>query len=301
LKLEQLRSFREAASHGSFSKAAHSLFLTQSAISMQIGALERELGVRLFVRRGRQTALTDAGRVLLAYARQIVDLEEEAQRATGQLREDRVCNLSIGASRTIGYYILPDILRRLKKESPGAQVTLEIGTTAQIATLANSGAVDIGLVERPVVDVGLEQRTFSVEELVLIVPPDHRWARRDSVDPRELETEPFIAREVESHTRTLTEAALARLGIVLQPYLALRSPEGVKAAVRAGLGVSIASANAVRLELGSHLLQAVSLSGLRIERPFSTVRPKISAENGNGPKTVGLLLSMLESPDLAGR
>jgi DNA-binding transcriptional LysR family regulator len=269
---------------------------------MQIGSLERELGVRLFVRRGRRPSLTDAGRILLAYANQIVELVDEGQKAAGQLRDDRICAIAIGASRTIGHYLLPDALRRLKEEYPGIQIGLHIGSTPQIASSATAGAVDVGLIERPIADGDLEQRPIVLDELVLIVPPDHRWARRDSVDPRELDTEPFIAREGDSYTRILTEAALARLGVVLQPAMELRSPEGVKAAVRAGLGVSIISISAVRLELAARLLQTVPLRGLRIERSFSAVRSTNgSANNGTGGKVVSFLLSLLENSGEAKR
>ena len=120
------------------------------------------------------------------------------------------------------------------------------------------------------------------------------------MDPRELETEPFIAREGDSYTRALTEAALAHLGIVLQPCMELRGPEGVKAAVRAGLGVSIISISTLRLELEARVLRTIPLRGLRIERPFVAIR-LASANGGNGgsSKVASYLLSMLGSPDLA--
>ncbi len=296
MKLEQLRSFREAAIQGSFSKAARSLFLTQSAISMQIGGLERELGVRLFERRGRQTSLTDAGRVLLVYANQIVELVDESQRATGQMRDDRAYGISIGASRLIGHYVLPDIIRRLKKEYPSVQVTLDVTTPLQVASQVTAGTIDVGLVDRPIADVGIVQSVFYTDELVVIVPPDHRWARRDAVDPRELETEPFIARERDSYTRVLTEAALAPLGIVLQPSLEARSLEGIKSAVRSGLGISIIAKSAIGLELLARVLQTVPIRGLRIERQFHVIRAA-GADGGNGPRAVGFLMSLLEGPD----
>lgn len=296
MKLEQLRSFREAAIQGSFSKAARSLFLTQSAISMQIGALEKELGTRLFDRRGRQTSLTDVGRVLLVYANQISELVDESQRATGQMRDDGVSGISIGASRLIGHYVLPDIIRRLRKEYPSVQITLEVTTPLQVASQVAAGTVDVGLVDRPIADVGIVQRAFHTDELVVVVPPDHRWARRDALDPRELETEPFVARERDSYTRALTEAALAPLGIVLQPSMELRSPEGIKSAVRSGLGISIISKAAIGLELQARVLQTVPLRGMKIERPFLAIRAA-GANGSSGSRAVGFLLSMLEGPE----
>ena len=227
---------------------------------------------------------------------------DESQRAAGQLRDDRACSISIGASRTIGNYVIPDIIRRLRKEFPSLQVALDVTTPLQVASRVTAGAIDVGLIDRPIADVGLEQIPFQVDELVLVLPPDHRWARREAVDPRELETEPFIAREGDSYTRALTEAALAHLGIVLQPCMELRGPEAIKAAVRAGLGISIVSISTLHLELEARLLKSVPMRGLRIERPFLAIRAASpNGGNGNSSKVVSFLMSMLESPGLAKR
>ena len=271
MNFDQLRSFRAVATYGGFRRAAESTYLTQSTISMQVAALERELGVKLFERLGRKIVLTHAGETMLRYANRILSLVDESRRTMAAFREVDAGDLVVGASLTIGSYLVPSIFGRFHRLHPGVRLVLDIAPTHQVASQVTDGALDVGLVEGPVDDPDLITEPFHMDELVLIVANNHRWATREQVSVAELPEDPFLAREPGSGTQEIIQERLAEQGIKLRPTLELGSPEALKQAVRAGLGVAIVSRATVALELEAGLLTSVPLSGLQLTRPFQTV------------------------------
>lgn len=268
MNFEQLRSFQSVAREGGFSRAADALFLNQSTVSMQVAALERELGLKLFRRLGRRVVLTDAGEVMLGYTFRILSLMEAARKSMVEFRDLSRGELRVGASLTIGNYLIPEVLGEFRLRYPGLRVVLEISPTARVAAATLDGSLDVGLVEARVDDPDLISQPFFTDELVLIVPPGHRWAREESVDAAALAEEPFIDREPGSGTREIVSRRLADNGVVLRPALEMGSPEAIKSAVRAGLGVAIVSRLTVELELRTGLLATVPLHGISMTRPF---------------------------------
>ena len=271
MNFEQLRSFRAVATHGGFSKAAESLYLTQSTVSMQVRALERELGVRLFERLGRRVQLTPEGRSLLGYASRILSQAEAARKTMDAYRGLEAGELVVGASLTVGNYLLPELFGVFHRSHPGVRLVLDIAPSYRIGERVAAGTLDLGLVEAEVSDPELEGRPFHTEDLVLIVPPGHRWAERGWVEAKELPEEPFLEREPDSGTREIVRGRLAEQGVQVTPILELGSPEALKAAVRAGLGVAIVSPATVSLELECGVLKAVPVRGIRLTRPFLTL------------------------------
>ncbi len=272
MNFEQLRSFRAVATEGGFSRAAESLYLTQSTVSMQVRALERELGVRLFQRLGRRVLLTPEGKSMLAYASRILSQAEAARRAMEAFRELDAGELVVGASLTIGNYLLPELFGVFRRSHPGVRLVLDIAPTYRIAERVVAGALDLGLVEAEVSDPELERLPFHTDELVLIVPPGHRWAERGWVAVADLPEEPFLEREPGSGTREIVQGRLSDQGITVTPLLELGSPDALKRAVRAGLGVAIVSRATVDLELQCGALKAVPVRGLELTRPFLILR-----------------------------
>jgi len=271
VNLEQIRSFHAVAVHGGFSRAAERLGLTQSTVSMQVGSLERELGVRLFERLGRRIRLTPEGAAMLEHASRILAQVEAAKRTALAYRGLEAGELVVGASLTIGNYLLPELLGDFHRSHPGVRLVLDISPSYRVGQRVAAGELDIGLVEAEVADPELEARPFHTDELVLIVPPDHRWAARGWAEVGELAEEPFLEREPGSGTREIVRARLAESGVALSPALELGSPEALKRAVRAGLGVAIVSIATVELELRCGVLRAVPVRGLRLSRPFLTL------------------------------
>lgn len=271
MNFEQLRSLRAVATEGGFSRAAEALYLSQSTISMQIAALEKELGVRLFERLGRRVVLTRPGEEMVHYATHILALMEESSRSMAAFRGLEGGELGVGASLTIGSYVAPSLFGRFRRMHPNVRLVLDIAPTHRVAEQVALGNLDLGLVEGPVDDSELVMTPFQVDELVVIVPIGHPWASRGEVSPGELAKERYLEREPGSGTREIVQGRLSEQGVRLTPILEMGSPEALKQAVLAGLGVAIVSRATVEVELAADLLAAVSLRGLKLTRPFQTV------------------------------
>ena len=272
MELRQLRAFEMVVACNSFSRAAEALNLTQPAVTAQIQSLERELGLKLLERLPRRVLLTQAGEALLPYARSLLNLEEEAERALAELKGMQAGCLRVGASPTIGTYLLPGMLGEFKRLYPGLRVIVEIEPTHRVAEALEVHALDLGLVEVSVSSDVLLAEPFLTDELVLVVPVGHPWAGRQAIRPEELAGQPLVTREPASGTRQLVEERLWALGVELTPSIELGSIEAIKKAVAAGLGFSFVSRQAILWEEKLGILAVVPVEGLNLQRPFYCLR-----------------------------
>lgn len=241
---DSIRVFLTVVDKKSFSKAAKALFLTQPAVSFQIQMLEEYYGTRLFDRVSRNISLTEAGHLLLKYANQMSTLQSELEREMQELTGTAKGRLMIGASTTIGEYIIPYLLGAFKKKFPEVQLSLDVGNTENIESKIHDASLDIGLVEGPITTKDIEKELFLKDRLVLIVSSDHPLAQRKDVSVLELDQYPYISREKGSGTRIETEQHLKKAGLSpnnLNLIMELGSTSAIKAAVESGLGVSIIS------------------------------------------------------------
>lgn len=269
MTLEQLRIFVAVAERQHVTRAAAALNLTQSAVSAAIAALEARYELRLFHRVGRRIELSEAGRVLLGEAREVLARAAAAEQALRDLAGLARGSLALAASQTITNYWLPERLYRFRELYPGIALRLELGNTATVARLVREGAVDLGLVEGEIDEPALAQQVVQGDRLVLVVGAGHAWAGRRSVAPGELETVRWVLRERGSGTRSAFESALVVMGVrpaSLQVALELPSNESVRAAVRAGAGATAISALAVEEDLRKGALVELALP--LPERPF---------------------------------
>jgi DNA-binding transcriptional LysR family regulator len=271
VNLHALRIFTLVARERSFSRAAELLFLSQPAVSRAIRELEQEQGVELFDRTARPPAVTTAGAVLLAHATQLFAAERAAERAMAELRDLQSGSLAIGASSTIGIYLLPAQLAEFQQQRPQLRLFLDIGNTQQILDRLCMAELDIALVEGPAERPQLEQTIWRADQLVVIAPPGHPLSGRRSVAAQQLADYPFILRESGSGTREVIEAALRRADLTLQVRLELGSTEAIKRAVAAGMGLAIVSQMTVADELRSGRLAAIDLRDLPLERELRLV------------------------------
>ena len=265
--------FRAVAEQLSFRKAAEELYLTQPAVSLQIKALEEELGVQVFDRAGAQITLTQAGTILLRYARQVNSLFVQVEREIVALTGDHAGQLALGASTTIAQYVLPRLLGEFCKEHPRVHPTLISGNTEHIVDAVEKQKIELGLIEGPARSRTIKTKPFLEDDLLLIVPAAHEWAELESISSAEIASAPLLMRERGSGTRRVVEMALERQGLKhksLRIMMELDSTEAIKSAVEAGLGVGFVSrwAMAKDLRLGTHF-KIVEVSGLRIKRSFS--------------------------------
>jgi LysR family transcriptional regulator, transcriptional activator of the cysJI operon len=264
--------FRAVAEQRSFRKAAEELYLTQPAVSLQIKALEEDIGVQLFDRTGARIALTKAGKVLLDYSRQANVLFVQAEHEIAALSGDQAGLLALGASTTIAQYLLPRMLGEFSRAHPRVHLSMISGNTEEIVEAVNQQKIALGLIEGPARSRDIKSEPFLKDELVLIVSAAHEWAELESIPCSEIATAPLLMREHGSGTRQVVEMALQRQGIKLNSLrivMELDSTEAIKSAVEAGLGVGFVSRWAIAkdLRLGAHF-KIVEVEGVRIQREF---------------------------------
>lgn len=272
----RLKVFRAVAKHLNFRRAAEELCLTQPAVTMQIKALEQQLGVQLFDRSGARISLTPAGTMLLKYAGKIDKLETAAMAALSQFADGQRGELRIGASLTIAQYILPHLFGAFQQQHPQVRSYVTTCNTEQVLEALVAHEVSLGFIEGPTLRRDVRTEVFLEDEIVLMVPPAHEWSERGFVEPEELKQERLIMRERGSGTRRVVEMALQKRGVkTKQLSLAMEfdSTEGIITAVEAGLGIGFASLWSISkaLQLGS--LRVVPMHGVRIIRPLSVAYP----------------------------
>jgi LysR family transcriptional regulator, low CO2-responsive transcriptional regulator len=271
LTLHQLRTFRAVAEQLSFSAAAHELSISQPSVSYQVKELEAALGLPLLDRLGKRVRLTEAGQVLYEYARRTLALLDEAALAMEQLRGIERGTLRVGASTTVGIYVVPLALGAYKKRHPNLAVSMEIGARDVLQDRLKQGALDLAVLSPPIADPDLVSTPFMEDELVMVVPAGHALAGRTGLTLRDFKDESFLMREVGSGTRLAVETAARRAGVSLQVGMELGSNGAIKHAVEAGLGVAVLSSHAIELERQGGGLVVVDIEGFPILRPWSIV------------------------------
>jgi len=273
LNLHLLRIFVAVLDQGSFTRAAEALVMSQSAVSRAVQELERQLNTVLLERRPRGVVPTEAGIVLGEHARRIFAHERLAIEALNELRGLQRGRLAIGASSTIGTYLLPPLLGLYHRQYPGIELFLDIGNTQQVMEHLLAYRIDIAYVEGPVEpDERLQISPWRNDELVVIAAPDHPLARQPNLTCADLNGAPFVLREPGSGTREVMEQALTARGITIRPVMELGSTEAVKQAVSAGLGLSIVSLVTLQMDIIAGRLTILRVRDLSIERQLSRVR-----------------------------
>jgi DNA-binding transcriptional LysR family regulator len=272
MTFRQIEVFLVVARAKSFSRAAERIQSSQPTLSEHVSELERELGKRLFVRRGREVTLTEAGRVFEEYAARVVAAVEGARQAMAEMDGLGHGSLLIGASTTPGLYVLPAIVAAFRKRYPGIDLKLRIANSQVIEQRVKEGELDLGVVGGHAVGPGEECLAAGLlDELVVVVPPGHEWAKRRHIVPEQLAQQPLLMREEGSATRRVAERALQQAGVKFRTVMELDHTEAIKQGVMAGLGVALVSTHAVRGELETGRLLAVRLRGIRIQRHFHVI------------------------------
>jgi DNA-binding transcriptional LysR family regulator len=279
LNLNHLAVFHAVAESGGVTLAAERLMVSQPAVSKQVKELERSLQARLFHRHAKGVRLTDAGATLADYARRIFALTGEAEAAMNDVSALRRGTLSVGASPSLGTYLLPKALVYFRQRFPGVRLHLEVGNAHLLRGRLLDGALDLALTEADVRWPEFESLILFEDELVAIAHPRHPLSQRRQVSAEALCREPFVVRETGSQTRSLVERALAEAGHGVTPVLSLGSTEAVKQAVAAGLGVAMVSKMVVAAEVVDRRLAVLKLKGLSIRRPVHLLRPRGRTES----------------------
>ncbi len=262
-----LRTFRAILDAGSFSGAGAALRLSQPAVSAHIRSLESYLGARVLERRrfGRRVHATGPGEALQTRMTGALLALDDLRAGAREALEGASFSLRIGASRTPGIYVVPEVLGPLAAARPGGPLALRIGNSAEVEEMVRENSVDLGVIGRPPASPDLVGRPVFEDRLVLVGPAAAPAAR----DPVALvSSAPFVLRERGSSTRAAFEAWAHALGIRPRVRLELNEIEAVKRAVVAGIGWTVLSRFAIRQEERRGLVRAVRPPGFPLRRTF---------------------------------
>lgn len=275
--LDQLRILKAIVQEKSFKKAAESLYISQPAVSFQIQNLERSLNTTLFYRHTRKAQLTDAGKLLSEYAIKILSVCEESYKSIKDLENLKVGNLTIGASQTIGTYLMPTLIGKFREKYPKVSVKLEVHSTRKAAREVAQGSLDLAITGGeipPELEKFLNVQTFAGDELALILPKSHPLASKDLLTQKELYKLKFLTLAKDSSYRRVLNNILEKHMIdstKLTIEMELSSIEAIKNAVESGLGAAFVSISAIKKELKLDTLKQVKIKDLIIKRNLSII------------------------------
>lgn len=266
---DALKTFITLAEVNNFTKTAELLHISQPSVSLHIKNLEKEFQTTLFIRSSKSVQITPTGQILYERAKQIL--------ATYAAAKDEIVahyhaiqgTLIIGASFTIGEYVLPPILARLQQQFPQLELQIIIGNTEEIIQLAKLLQIDVGLIEGQSHDQELIIHPFMQDELFIVAPSNHPLTKRSSITISELQQQNWIAREPGSGTRIYLEHLFRAYSLKVKSLLTISSNQGIKESVIQGLGLSLLSGCVIERELKNGDLAILSLEGQPFTRTFS--------------------------------
>jgi len=276
ITIQQMDALVRVIEMRSFSRAAKSMNLTQPALTKHIKNLEDAIGFRVAERGYSGISLTREGRLLYDYARRILKLRDEAREKIINSRLNEDGNIYISASTIPATYILPSVLSSFRRAAPGIKAYVRMGDSEEVIETIIEGRAEIGFIGKNPASARVLAEPLWKDTLVLVVPVNHRWP--DKISMQELETEPFVIREKGSGSRDTLErylkekkdSGLSRFNVIGE----MGSSEAVREAVISGLGVSIISVHAVRRALEQGILRRVDVPGFSIERNFHLIYKK---------------------------
>jgi len=290
---QHLLVFKDVAETKNITLSAKKLHMSQPSISLQIQNLENQYGARFFDRTNKGVTLTKEGEIFYAHVRSVLDILSSAKEQINALAKGQRGLIYLGATLTIGEYILPNILAFLYKTHPDVDFKVKIANTESISQDVLEKKLHIGLIEGPVPrhkDLNVEK--FWEDELVVVLPHFHPWASRKSITLAELPHERLVTREDGSGTRKVMEMALRERGLDpehLNITMELGSTHAIKQVVSAGLGITIISALTVSRECDKKVFKSLKIQDAPIYRPLSI----LTNAQTNQTKDERLLINLL--------
>ena len=291
MNLHHLAIFHTIAETGSMSACAERMHISQPAISRQLKDFEKRIGVVLFERMPRGMQLTQAGAVLRDYATRLFQIERTAQAAVKELADARHGQLSIGASNTIGTYILPRLLALFRQRHPAIQISMFVGNTEQVSQGVADMRFMLGFIEGPLHVADLHAERFRDDEIVPVVAPDHPLAGKKRLGANDFSGQPLLMRERGSGTRELIETTLGRQGIRPGSVVEFGNSEAIKQAAIHGGGIAWLPRVSMPRELEDGSLVPLPARNLTIRRTLSLIR---RPSGYTGPIT-GAFLALLQA------
>lgn len=274
MNIDNLEMFCQVIEEGSISQAARIGYVSQPAVTSKIRQLEKHYGTELFDRTGGKLRLTESGSALYPYAKEIIDFFNQSEEAVKGISDLEASTLNIGASLTIGEYLLPGILGEFQKENRNLNFNLAIANTPSIVAKLENRDIDIALVEGIVTHDDFHTEKFAEDELIMVIPSNHRWNDRSEINLEELPEEKMIWREKNAGIREIVENVLRENSVLekVKSYMELGSTQSIKSAVEAGMGISILPKLSVTRELELGVLKHVTISDIHITRDLWVVK-----------------------------
>lgn len=275
--LQQLRILKAVATEKNFTKAASVLYLSQPSLSKQIKTLEKNLDTLLINRERNKISLTESGKVLLQYSERILALCEESCRALIDLKNGDRGNLAVGASQTIGTYLMPRILALFAQNYPQIDLKVQVNSTRIIAKNIINREIDIAVVGGEISDdlkKNLTIQPFVYDELSLIISKSHPFAKKKKINKEDLYCLDFITLNSNSTIKKFIDNTLIQNQIEtkqLKTILQLNSIEGIKTAVSLGLGAAFVSSSAIEKELHLKMIEIIKIENIKITRKLSII------------------------------
>ena len=277
--LQQLRIIKAIASENSFTKAAEILFISQPSLSKQVKLLENRLGILLINRENNKISLTEGGKLFLQYAERILALCEESCRALNDLKNGDRGSLTVGASQTIGTYLMPRVLALFAQHYPQINLKVQVDSTRFIAKNVVNRDIDIAVVGGDVPEdlkKYLEIESFVEDELTLIIPKSHPFATKTkkSINKEDLYHLNFITLNPNSTIRKFIDNILIQNNIETKQFniiMQLNSIEAIKTAVSLGLGAAFVSSSAIEKEIELETIEIISIETIKITRTLSII------------------------------
>ena len=267
----QLRAFAALARTGSFTLAAKELFLSQSAVSHSMKALETDVGCRLFDRVGKKVLLTQAGESLLHHTDKIMQEMSAARAGLEQLGKWGVGRLRIGASTTACQYIVPAVLREFKESFPKCRIAIEPGDTLEAIDAVRNNRVDLAITLEPRNEDQFEFHPLFTDELTFLVGAMHPWAREGHVVRSEIPKQSYVLYNKTSYTFRMVRDYFNQEDMVLNTVIELGSMEAIKELVKLGLGVSILAPWIAQKEILEKSLVALPLGRRKMKRSWGVI------------------------------
>ena len=264
INYNQLRIFYHAAKNLSFTAAAGELFLTQPAITIQIKAFETYCGMKLFSKKGRSIYLTEQGRALFDYARQVFEYEKEIENVIEDMKEVKRGVLRLGTTKTYARYFMPLLISHFHKAYPHIKIHLDEGSSLDMINSLVELKNEVAVIAKAADNAKVTFVPFSQEELVVILPVDHPLARKKVLEFGELAEEPIIMKEVGSGTRKLVNTLFIKYNCTPNVLMETGNSEFIKQLVQQGEGISFLVRAAVAPELKDKKLATVPLKDQQI-------------------------------------
>lgn len=267
----KLVTFLTVVKVGNFTRAANILNLTQPAISQHIKYLENYYGVKLFKNKNKNMELTEEGKILFKYGRQVESISNIVHM---KLKDSVNKRYIVGATLTIGGYVIPSIIGEYKRENGDIDVILKVENTNTVIKMLYKGEIELGVIEGIFDKKKIEYTKFKEDELILVTSPNHKFANKNFVTIEEVLGDKLILRESGSGTRQIFEEHLFKIGITrgdYNIYMEIGNISAIVSLVKSNLGCTIISREAVKENIKDGSLKEIKIKNFNMKREFNFI------------------------------